>query len=68
MFNLIRTKQQSLRKSKNQKGASMIEYALIIAGVVVVAALLFGGDNGGTVGKAITDKVDEAVGSTTTGS
>lgn len=47
---------------ESQKGASMMEYALIIAGIAVVAAILFGGDGGGVVGNAITDKVEEAVG------
>lgn len=51
------------QKIESQKGASMMEYALIIAGIAVVAAILFaGGDSGGgVVGDAITDKVEEAM-------
>ncbi|WP_319558574.1 hypothetical protein [Thiomicrorhabdus sp.] len=40
----------------------MIEYALVIAGVAVVAYLLFGGTNGGTVGTAIQGAVNNSVG------
>ncbi|MBN2646300.1 MAG: hypothetical protein JXR44_00780 [Thiotrichales bacterium] len=50
------------REIKKQKGASMIEYALVIAGVAVVAFVLFGGTDGGTVGTAITGAVEDAVG------
>ncbi|UQB43063.1 Flp family type IVb pilin [Thiomicrospira microaerophila] len=47
-------------KIRKQKGASMIEYALIVAGVVAVAALFFGGTDTGIVG-AINDALQGAV-------
>jgi Flp pilus assembly pilin Flp len=40
-------------------GASLIEYALLVAGVVTVATLFFGTD--GAITGAITDKLNEAV-------
>ncbi|MBO1927686.1 hypothetical protein J3998_08870 [Thiomicrorhabdus sp. 6S2-11] len=58
---ILKTLKARRQKQEAQKGASMIEYALIIAGVAVVAAILFGGDDGGTVGTAITGAVDKAV-------
>lgn len=54
---------QKTKQLKKQKGASMMEYALLIAGVAIIAALLFSGDNGGVVGEAITGKVESAVNS-----
>ncbi|WP_319380756.1 hypothetical protein [Thiomicrorhabdus sp.] len=54
------------KQAKKQKGASMIEYALVIAGVAIVAALLFGGNGGGTVGSAISGKVNNAINSVET--
>ncbi|CAN8139218.1 pilus assembly protein Flp/PilA [uncultured Thiomicrorhabdus sp.] len=58
---ILKTLKARRQKQEAQKGASMIEYALIIAGVAVVAAILFGGEGGGTVGNAISDKVQDAV-------
>jgi Flp pilus assembly pilin Flp len=62
---ILKTLKARRQKQEAQKGASMIEYALIIAGVAVVAALLFsGGDSGGgAIGDAIQDKVEDAVNS-----
>ncbi|WP_178863533.1 Flp family type IVb pilin [Thiomicrorhabdus cannonii] len=45
------------KQVKKQKGASMIEYALVVAGVAIIAGILFGGTDGGTVGTAIDTKV-----------
>ncbi|MBD3755973.1 MAG: Flp family type IVb pilin [Gammaproteobacteria bacterium] len=45
------------KQVKKQKGASMIEYALVVAGVAIIAGVLFGGTDGGTVGAAIDTKV-----------
>ncbi|WP_173273513.1 hypothetical protein [Thiosulfatimonas sediminis] len=67
IVNTLKAKRR--QKLASQKGASMMEYALIIAGIAVVAAILFGtggeGDTGGVVGEAITNKVNQAVGNTT---
>jgi Flp pilus assembly pilin Flp len=49
------------KQVKKQKGASMIEYALVVAGVALIAGLLFGGTDGGTVGVAIQSIVDKAM-------
>jgi pilus assembly protein Flp/PilA len=43
-----------------QKGASMIEYALVLAAVVAIATYFFGDDGqSGTIGTAITGKAAE---------
>ncbi|MDR9497572.1 MAG: hypothetical protein RI556_00190 [Hydrogenovibrio sp.] len=42
-----------------QKGASLLEYALVIAAVVGIAAVIFGGDAG--LDTAIKDKVSDSV-------
>ena len=50
------------KQVKKQKGASMIEYALVVAGVAAIAAVVFvGGTGDGTVGGAINDRVINAV-------
>lgn len=50
------------KQIKKQQGASMIEYALVVAGVVAIGFVLFGGATGGTVGSAISAKVTAAIG------
>lgn len=47
------------KKAKSQKGATMIEYALVIAGVAAIAAVLFA--TNGPVDTAITGAVNNAV-------
>jgi len=51
------------KQVKKQKGASMIEYALVLAGVVAIAGFLFTDDGTGnsTVGGALKTKVEAAV-------
>ncbi|WP_028487146.1 hypothetical protein [Thiomicrorhabdus chilensis] len=57
VLEMIRAKQV-----KKQKGASMIEYALVVAGVAAIAALVFDGTTGaGTVGGAIQTAVIDGV-------
>jgi|GEM_PF-6487709 len=61
MKNLNAYELMGLLKAKQiekQKGATMVEYALVIAGVAVVAAILFGGTDGGTVGAKIKTFID----------
>lgn len=55
------TQMLQTKKQKKQKGATMIEYALVVAGVAVIAAAVFSGDTTTGVGKAIQDKVQTAV-------
>lgn len=52
------------QKKKKQKGASMIEYALVVAGVAAIAAVVFATD--GDVATSIETKVKNAVTGTTT--
>ncbi len=52
-------------KRQKQTGASMIEYALVVAGVAVIAYLLFGNGTDGVVGSAIENKFDSAINSVT---
>ncbi|WP_321276102.1 hypothetical protein [Thiomicrorhabdus indica] len=47
------------KQMKKQKGASMIEYALVVAVVVAVGAIFFTGTDAG-VGGFISDKLTEA--------
>lgn len=54
------------KQMKKQKGATMIEYALVVAGVAAIAAVIFATD--GPVGTAITDTITNAVSGTGTGS
>ena len=63
VMGLIKAKQ--LQK---QKGASMIEYALVVAGVSIIAGVLFigAGNDGGTIGAAINTKVTDAINTTAT--
>lgn len=58
VMGLIKAKQ-----IQKQKGASMIEYALVIAGVAAIAAVLFAGgvSGGGSVGDAIKTKVESSI-------
>lgn len=52
----------ALRSPKSrQKGASMIEYALIVAAIVAIAGAYFG--SGGDITEAIKDKLDAVVSS-----
>lgn len=57
------TIEQSLNKKlKKQKGATMIEYALVVAAVVGIAAVVFTDDTSkeGTIAKAVSDVVSNA--------
>ncbi|MEA3404842.1 MAG: hypothetical protein U9R28_03770 [Pseudomonadota bacterium] len=58
VMGLIKAKQ-----IQKQKGASMIEYALVVAGVAAIAAVLFAGgtNGGGSVGDAIHTKVTASI-------
>lgn len=58
MLNQIKY-QKHLQKQqlKKQKGASMIEYALVVAAVVGIAAYFFAGDNSTGISKALNDKM-----------
>lgn len=47
------------KQVKKQKGASMIEYALLVAGVAAIAATIF--TTNGTVATAITDRIETAI-------
>ena len=55
------TQMLQTKKQKKQKGATMIEYALVVAGVAAIAFAVFSGDTTTGVGKAIQDKVEGAV-------
>lgn len=46
---------------KKQKGASMIEYALVVAGVAAIAAVVFSGEDGSAVETAIEERVTAAI-------
>ncbi|KUJ74017.1 hypothetical protein AVO42_00950 [Thiomicrospira sp. XS5] len=57
------TIEQSMNKKlKKQKGATMVEYALVVAAVVGIAAVVFTDDTSkeGTMAKAVSDIVDGA--------
>ncbi|AZR81107.1 DUF4244 domain-containing protein [Thiomicrospira sp. S5] len=55
------TIEQSLNKKlKKQKGATMIEYAVVVAAVAGIAALVFQADTSTGMGKAVNDIVTEA--------
>lgn len=55
------TIEQSLNKKlKKQKGATMIEYALVVAAVVGIAAVVFTDDTSKGMGKAVNDIVTKA--------
>ncbi|HEX9801894.1 MAG TPA: Flp family type IVb pilin [Gammaproteobacteria bacterium] len=52
-------RKNTLLSKSRQKGASMIEYALVLAAVVAIAIYFFGSDGeSGEIGTAITDKAD----------
>ncbi|MDG6774896.1 hypothetical protein QCB45_11175 [Thiomicrorhabdus sp. ZW0627] len=55
VLEMVKTKQ-----IKKQKGASMIEYALVIAAVAGIAALVFTNSTTSGVGKVINDTVTKA--------
>ncbi|WP_024850506.1 Flp family type IVb pilin [Hydrogenovibrio kuenenii] len=45
------------QKKQKQKGASMIEYALVVAAVVGIASYFFSADNSTGISKALNDKM-----------
>ena len=48
--------------TRNDKGATMIEYALVVGAIVAVAAVVFGvGGGGGTLTNAIQAALDNVV-------
>jgi len=49
------------KQLQKQKGASMIEYALVVAGVAAIAAVIFAGGTDDGVGAAISDRVTNAI-------
>lgn len=51
------------QKAKKQKGASMIEYALVVAGIAAIAAVVFTGSTDDGFGKKIKDKMNGAISS-----
>ena len=58
---MIQTHAQSrhIKSLKKQRGASIIEYALIVAAVVAIAVYAFGTDGKtGKIGTAVTQKMD----------
>lgn len=53
---MIHLRKKSLKK---QRGATIIEYALILAAVVAIAVYAFGTDGqSGTIGTAVTQKLN----------
>lgn len=48
------------KQVKKQKGASMIEYALVVAAVAGIAAVVFTSDTTTGVGKIINDNIQKA--------
>ena len=58
VMGLLKAKQIEKQLQK-QKGATMVEYAIVIAGVAIVGALLFGGVGGGKIGEKITDFIGD---------
>ena len=57
----LRTLKNSL---KRQRGASIIEYALIVAAVVAIAVYAFGTDGkSGKIGQAVSGKLDSVANS-----
>ncbi len=56
---------KTFRFFRQQKGASMIEYALLLAAIVAVAAVFFGGGDDsvdGAIKNKLTDVVSEIKG------
>lgn len=52
-----------IRLTNNQRGATMIEYALVVAGVAAAAAIIIGSTDGGGSGLmgGILGKVNEII-------
>ena len=48
------------KQAKKQKGASMVEYALVVAAVAGIAALVFTAATDKGVGKIINDNIQKA--------
>lgn len=48
------------KQAKKQKGASMVEYALVVAAVAGIAALVFTAATDTGVGKIINDNIQKA--------
>lgn len=48
------------KQLQKQKGASLIEYALVVAAVVAVSVVVFSGDAGTSINGAIEAKVTDA--------
>ena len=63
MFTFIRNIVEANKKTlKNNVGATMIEYALVVAAIVAVAAVYFGnGTSNGSLGGAIDGKLNGVV-------
>lgn len=53
---IVNASQSPSRKLKKQKGASMIEYALVVAAIVGIGAIVFNGSDG-TLDTAIKTKM-----------
>lgn len=58
MLNWIYKKMKSFREKISEKGQGMVEYALILAGVAIIAAVVIA-KNGG-LNEAITDAFSNA--------
>jgi Flp pilus assembly pilin Flp len=59
MFTIIRNLVEANKKTlKNSTGATMIEYAMVVAAIVAVAAIFFKTDGTGTIDGAITTKLN----------
>ncbi|MBN2867015.1 MAG: hypothetical protein JXK16_13485 [Thiotrichales bacterium] len=48
------------KQLQKQKGASLIEYALVVAAVVAISVVVFSGDAGTSINGAIEAKVTNA--------
>jgi Flp pilus assembly pilin Flp len=59
-FNTI--KQAAIKTAQNERGAALIEYALITAAIVGVVSFAFTSDGGGVIGEAITGLLDSVAG------
>ncbi|GAB6069121.1 hypothetical protein JCM30760_02180 [Thiomicrorhabdus hydrogeniphila] len=55
------TQMLQAKNQKKQKGATMIEYALVVAGIAIIAGVLFGGTDGGSVGTKIKTFVEGSI-------
>ena len=71
MLNWIYKKMKSFREKISEKGQGMVEYALILAGVALIAAIVLGSKSGGlrtAITNAFTNaktKIDSAQQATT---